>query len=69
MLGNPVEIGEMSFPDAWLAISYAATYFTLSPELDLINSKLIQLQEVVAATQYTQTELAKVNKSIDKFEQ
>jgi len=27
MLGKPVEIGNMNFPDAWTAIGYAANYF------------------------------------------
>jgi hypothetical protein len=69
MLGNPVDIGDMSFPDAWTAISYAATYFTSSPELDLINTKLIQSQEVLQSTQHMQVEIAKINQSINKFDQ
>jgi len=69
MLGKPVDIGDSSFPDAWSAISYAAMYFAASPEMELVNAKLLQLQQVVLAAQNTQAELNNINQTIARFDQ
>jgi len=69
MLGKPVDIGDSSFPDAWSAISYAATYFIASPEMDLINTKLLQLQEVMLAVQNSQVEISHIKQTIARFDQ
>jgi len=75
-LGSTTEIDEMHFPDAWTAISYAASSFASSPELSSVTDHLsrhdLEIQHILqmcVAIQTLQTEMTSVAETIGKFDQ
>jgi hypothetical protein len=46
-LGSAMEIDDMHFPDAWTAISYAASCFATSPELLQLSERLDSHEDVL----------------------
>lgn len=64
MLGKPVEIGNMNFPDAWTAIGYAANYLSSSTEWDSVTARLAQFQDMWDALQLIQADMLRVNQTI-----
>jgi hypothetical protein len=75
-LGSTTEIDEMHFPDAWTAISYAASSFASSPKFLSVTDHLsrhdLEIQHIpqmCAALQTLQTEMTSVAETMDKFDQ